>query len=202
MRLLLIGTLRYIGRGLTFDDIEEFSFISVEVRYEFFCEFIDYGSTYLCNKYALQPASDANVSVFEKVFAIVGFNGCIGSTDRTHASLLSCPSWASISYKGHTLPTPSRNYNATVTHSRQIFRTTCRRPGSWNVKTMILFSKLICSVNKDELYSNNEFKLIELDKDKKEVEVTYEGVSLIVSNGYLNWSCTVSSLKILLVMKK
>ena len=67
---------------------------------------------------------------------------------------------------------------------------------------MILFGKLIRGINENELHSNNEFKLIELDKDKKEVEVTYEGVSLIVSNGYLNWSCTVSSLKILLVMKK
>ena len=92
MRLLLMGTLRYIGRGLTFDDIEEFSFISGEVHRNFFAAFIEYGSTYLYNKYVVNPASDTDVSAFEKVFSLAGFNGCIGSTDGTHVGLLSCPS--------------------------------------------------------------------------------------------------------------
>ena len=92
LRLLLMGALRYIGRSLAFNDTEEFSFISVEVHREFFCEFIDYISAYLRNKYVLQPASDTDVSVFEKVFAIVGFNDYIGSNDRAHTDLLSCSS--------------------------------------------------------------------------------------------------------------
>ena len=195
LRLLLMGTLRYIGRGLTFDDIEEFSFVSAEVHRNFFCSFLDYGSTYLYNKYVLNPASDTDVSIFEKVFALAGFNGCIGSTDGTHVGLLSCPSWASVNHKGFKLATPSRNYNATVTHSHQIIGTTCGVPGSWNDKTMILFDELIRGVNEGRHYSNNEFKLFELDENKEEVEVTYKGAWFIVDNGYLNWSCTVPPMK-------
>jgi hypothetical protein len=32
LRLLLMGTLRYLGQGLTFDYVEEFSFVSGEVH--------------------------------------------------------------------------------------------------------------------------------------------------------------------------
>ena len=195
LRLLLMGTLRYIGRGLTFDDIEEFSFISGEVHRKFFCTFIEYGNTYLYNKYVVNPASDVDVSIFEKVFALAGFNGCIGSTDGTHVGMLQCPSWACINHSGHKLATPSRNYNATVTHAHQILGTTCGHPGSWNDKTLIMFDDLIRGVNEGRHYTNNEFKLLELDKDKQEVEVIYQGVWFIVDNGYLNWSCTVPPMK-------
>jgi hypothetical protein len=182
LRLLLMGTLRYLGRGVTFDDIEEFSFISGEVHRKFFCTFLDYGNTYLYNKYVVNPASERGVTSFEKVFSLAGFNGCIGSTDGTHVGMLQCPSWATINHSGHKLATPSRNYNCTVTHAHQILGTTCGAPGSWNDKTLIMFDKLIRGVHEGEHYSNNEFKLLELDKDKKEVEVTYKGAWFIVDN--------------------
>ena len=195
IRLLLLGTLRYLGRALTFDDIEEYSFISAEVHRNFFTSFLEYGTTVLYNKYVIGPASEEDVSVFEKIFALAGFNGCIGSTDGTHVGMLQCPSWATINHTGHKLAIPSRNYNATVTHSHQILGTTCGHPGTWNDKTLIMFDDLIRGVKEGRHYSNNEFKLLELDKDKNEIEVTYQGAWFIVDNGYLNWSCTVPPMK-------
>ena len=196
IRLLLLGTLRYLGRALTFDDLEEYTFISAEVHRQFFIAFLEYGSTILYNKYIIQPASELDVSEFEKVFAMAGFNGCIGSADATHVGLLQCPTWAIINHKGHKLAIPSRNYNATVTHSRQILGTTsCGHPGTWNDKTLVLYDGLIRGVHEGELYSDNEFKLIELNDDNEEVEVTYKGAWFIVDNGYLNWSCTVPPIK-------
>ena len=195
LRLLLLGTLRYIGRALTFDDIEEYSFISAEVHRNFFESFLEYGNSVLYQKYVIDPASKQDVSIFEKVFALAGFNGCIGSSDGTHVGMLQCPSWASINHLGHKLSIPSRNYNATVTHSHQILGTTCGHPGCWNDKTLIMYDDLIRGVKEGEHYSTNEFTLLELDKDKKEVEVTYRGAWFIVDNGYLNWSCTVPPMK-------
>ena len=46
-KLLLLGALRYIGRGWTFDDIEEATAISRETNRRFFPVFIEYGSSVL-----------------------------------------------------------------------------------------------------------------------------------------------------------
>ena len=195
IRLLLLGTLRYMGRGLTFDDIEEYSFISAEVHRNFFEAFLEYGSSVLYKKYVIDPATKSEISMFEKIFALAGFNGAIGSSDGTHVGMIQCPSWASIGHCGHKLAIPSRNYNATVTHSHQILGTTCGHPGSWNDKTLVMYDDLIRGVKEGEQYSNNEFKLFELDKNQKEIEVTYQGAWFIVDNGYLDWSCTVPPMK-------
>ena len=45
MKLLLLGSLRYLGRSWTFDDISESNGISREVNRKFFICFIEYGST-------------------------------------------------------------------------------------------------------------------------------------------------------------
>ena len=44
VQLLLLGTLRYLGRGWTFDDIEEQTAISVSVHRKFFHKFIESGA--------------------------------------------------------------------------------------------------------------------------------------------------------------
>jgi len=58
-----------------------------------------------------------------------------------------------------------------------------------------MYDELIRGVNEGTRYSNNEFKLLELDKNKNEIEVTYQGAWFIVDNGYLNWSCTIPPMK-------
>ena len=193
--LLLLGALRYLGRALTFDDLAEYTFISAEVHRQFFIAFLEYGNTILYNRYVVKPATELDVTAFEQVFAIAGFNGCIGSSDATHVGLLQCPSWALINHKGHKLGIPSRNYNATVTHSRQVLGTTCGHPGTWNDKTIVMFDHLIRGVHEGELFSDNEFTLLELNDDGEETEITYKGAWFIVDNGYLNWSCTVPPMK-------
>ena len=55
--LLLLGTLRYLGRAWTFDDIEEATAISREVMNVFFHTFLIFGSTELYNKHVTIPAA-------------------------------------------------------------------------------------------------------------------------------------------------
>ena len=50
VELLLLGTLRYLGRGFTFDDCEECTNISEETHRRFFHSFIMFGSTVLYRK--------------------------------------------------------------------------------------------------------------------------------------------------------
>jgi hypothetical protein len=48
IELLLLGTLRYLGRGWTFDDLEESTFITREVHRVFFHKFIEFGVSDVC----------------------------------------------------------------------------------------------------------------------------------------------------------
>jgi hypothetical protein len=194
-RLLLLGTLRYLGRGLTFDDIEEYTFISGEVHRNFLYIFLDYGSTILYKKHITDPASNMDTSQLEELFKLAGLNGCLGSGDGTHVGMQQCPNWAKVNHTGFKLAIPSRNYNATVTHYHQILGTTCGHPGTWNDKTLVLFDELIRGVHEGKLYSDYEFQLYELDANNKQRLVTYQGAWFIVDNGYLDWSCTVPPLK-------
>jgi hypothetical protein len=57
LELLILGALRYLGRGWTFDDCEESTAIGEETHRVFFHEFTKIGSTVLFKKYVLPPAT-------------------------------------------------------------------------------------------------------------------------------------------------
>ena len=50
IELLVLGSLRYLGRGWTFDDVEENTAVSKEVHRTFFHRFVEFGSTALYEK--------------------------------------------------------------------------------------------------------------------------------------------------------
>ena len=191
--LLLLGALCYLGWSWTFDCLEENTAISRESHRSFFNEFIKYGSSILYQKYVTQPAKEMSMKDMSEMFQLAGFNGCIGSTDATHVPLLSCPSWATVSHKGHKLKIPCRSYNITVTHARQ--GTTSGHPSTWNNKTIVLFDELIYQINDGQYKDDYKFKLLEYDEKNNVVEVQYVGAWFIVDNGYLSWSCTVPPMK-------
>ena len=191
MKLLLLGSLRYIGRGWTLDDIYEATGISINVNREFLKTFIEYGSSVLYKKYVSDPAIDIDVSEREKLFKLAGFDGCIGSCDATHIPMVRCAHWAQNLHKGYKLNFPARTYNVTCDHSRRILGSTPGHPGTWNDKTLILFDELIFQVHDGKIPNDYEFTLLELNKDGDIVQVPYKGVWFIVDNGYLSWSCTV-----------
>lgn len=87
MPLLFMGSLQYLGRGLTFDDLEESTFISQDVHRVFFHAFIKYGAAVLFNMYVKMPASIRELQECEHAYRIAGFPGCIGSCDATHIPL-------------------------------------------------------------------------------------------------------------------
>ena len=195
IKILLLGSLRYLGRGWTFDDIEEATCISRECHRQFFNVFIFYGSTVLYNLHVTLPAMNTDLSEFEHLFELAGYNGCIGSSDGTHVGMLSCASWATIAHLGPKLNIPSRTYNATVTHCRQILGTTCGHPSTWNDKSIILYDDLVKGVHEGKLFHDHEFTLLEYDGSGNVVEIKYKGVWFMVDNGYLDWSTTIPPMK-------
>jgi hypothetical protein len=57
IELLLLGSLRYLGRGLTFDDLEKYTAIHEETHLQFFHKFIEFASTALFREYVQMPTT-------------------------------------------------------------------------------------------------------------------------------------------------
>ena len=195
LSLLLLGAMRYLGRSWTFDCIEEATAIARETNRRFFLKFIEYGSTNMFRRYVIDAAKLLTMNELTNLFKQAGFNGCIGSTDCTHLPMLKCSNWARNIHKGSKMHVPSRTYNVTVTHWRQIIGTTIGHPGTFNDKTVIMFDRLLGDIHNNHLKDDHQFTLLEKDANNNIAEKEYVGAWFIVDNGYLNWSCTVPPMK-------
>ena len=90
---------------------------------------------------------------------------------------------------------PSRTYNMTVNHRRQILSSTFGHPARWNDKTLQLYDSFVTGIQQGTKLDDVTFELVEADKDGNIVFVKYEGAWLIVDNGYLRWPTTVPTFK-------
>jgi hypothetical protein len=88
--LLLLGSLRYLGLGLTFDDLEEFTAVSEETHRQFFHRFIEYGTTKLYHQYVVMPRSSKAYTEHTTEFTVGGLNGAGHSTDATNVIMWRC----------------------------------------------------------------------------------------------------------------
>ena len=86
IHLLVLTSLRYMGRGWTFDDLEEATAISESVCREFFHEFVLFGTRVLYPKYVHPPHTTEEAASISHEFSIAGFPGCLGLMDATHIS--------------------------------------------------------------------------------------------------------------------
>jgi hypothetical protein len=86
--LVVLGSMRYLGRGWTFDDLEESTAISEETHQHFFHIFVIWGSTFLFDKYVTFLACSKEAEEHQEEFREAGFHGCVGSTDATHVGML------------------------------------------------------------------------------------------------------------------
>ena len=195
LQLLLLGALRYIGRGWTFDDLEESTSISEETHRQFFHCFILWGSTVLYDSYVAYPIDKEQAQYHVNEMELAGFHGCIGSTDATHVSMAKCPISRANEHKGHKEGLPSRTYNITVNHRRQILYTTRGHPARWNDKTLTLFDELIMNVSKGSILTDYNFRLLETNDDGNIQQQHYKGVWLLCDNGYQNWPVLMAPMK-------
>jgi hypothetical protein len=79
-------------------------------------------------------------------------------------------------HKGVKLPMPSRTYNLTVNHRRQILSTTRGHPSRWNDKTLVLFDAFAKGIYDGTVLSDVEFSMLEHDENREIVTVRYKGV--------------------------
>ena len=195
LTLLTLCALRYLGRGLTFDDCEESTAISREVVRVFFHVFIEWGSTVLYKKWVIAPSTKSEILDNSHEYTKAGFPGCVGSTDATHILLERVCYRLRQAHLGFKLSHTARTYNLTVNHRQKILYTTSGHPARWNDKTLVLFDEFVNSLNNGELDSEATFELYEYTPAGEIVRRKYRGAWLIVDNGYLDWSVTIPPMK-------
>ena len=90
IELLLLGSLRYLGRGWTFDDLEECTGISEETHRVFFHAFVKFGRDVLYRKHVKYPKTSEEDNAHSKEYDLAGMHGAIGSMDVCYIILEKC----------------------------------------------------------------------------------------------------------------
>ena len=187
--------MRYLGRGLTLDDLEEYTGISTEAIRLSIHKFILFGSTSLYNKYVKNPANSTEMMDCESEFLSAGFPGCVGSTDASHVIIEKCSYRLRQLHLGYKLAHTARTYNITVNHRRKILHTTSGHPARFNDKTLVLFDYFVNRLHDGKCDDLHQFTLMDFGPNGEIIHTKYKGCYVIVDNGYLNWSVTVPPLK-------
>jgi len=131
-RVVVLGSLRYFGRGWTFDDIEENTAISKEVHRTIFHCFVEFGSTVLYEKYVLTPVFVNKAKTHMREFEEAGFPGCVGYSDATHITTDRCEYNLKNNHLGPKSSLTAWSYNICASHRRRILHSTSGGPARWN----------------------------------------------------------------------
>ena len=169
--LLLLATLRYLGRGWYCDDCEEHTCISEETRRVFFHKFIEYGSTTLFEKHVVTPQNSEEAKTHMHKMNMAGLPGYVSITDETHIAMDCCSIRFRQLHIGFKMFHPSRAYNVSVNHRRRILFSTKGHPASWNDKTLQNFDTMMCKMRTGEWLSDVQFKLYDHDRHDNIIHV-------------------------------
>ena len=193
--LLLLVSLRYLGRGWTFDDLEESTGISAEVHRIFFHKSLDYGVEILYPRFVKYPTTSQEGLTHSLEFNKAGMHGAIGSMDACHITIEKCSHRLKQNHLGGKSKLTCRSYNLTCNHRRQILHTTPGHPARWNDKTIVLYDSLAKGLKNGTIMQDNIFELFERSDTNEIVTKKYRGAWLVVDNGYLNWGVTIPPMK-------
>jgi len=189
IELLVLGALRYLGRGLTFDDLEEYTAIHEETHRVFFHVFIEWGGKVLHPLLVQFPTTADEYARHVPEFATGGLAGAGFSTDATNVILWRCQHNLKQMHMGFKQSHTARSYNLTTNHRREILHTTKGHPSRWNDKTLAMHDVFMTAVHKGTILQDYEFVLMSRVGNSI-VEVKYRGAWGLVDNGYHKWACT------------
>jgi len=197
--LLLLGALCYLGRGLTFDDLEEFTAVAEETHRQFFHKFIEYDENYLYPKWAVMPTTADEHKEHMKECWRGGLYGCGFSSDATNVIMWRCEHNLKQMNVGFKQSHPARSHNICVNHRRQILHSTDGHPSRWNDKTLAWFDALLAGIHNDRLLSDVTFFFYCWDGPPGDSIIRkqhYRGAWGLVDNGHHRWACTQAPAKV------
>ena len=183
IELKLLGTLRVLGKGCSWDLLYELSGVSAEVHRRWTLKFISKFALEMYPVFVHGPRDNAEMENVSALYAASGFPGCIGSTDCVHIRWEMCPSIWKTAYKNGKNSYASIAYEMTVTHSKKFQSTTIGHYGTTSDRTIVKFDGFVRQIRTEKKYIDAEF---ELQVGPKEW-ITEKGVYLLVDGGYHKW---------------
>jgi hypothetical protein len=135
IELKLLGILRMLGKGGSFDDISMSTLMSEDTArtsFKLFCR--NFVQKYYHD--FVKPPSGEKLVKTMAVYEKMGLPGCIGSVDCTHIRWYKCPIALTHLCNGKE-KYPTLAYEVTVDHHRRILATTSSFHGSRNDKTIV-----------------------------------------------------------------
>ena len=117
--LKLLGTLRILGKGCSWDLLYELSGISGEVHRKWTLQFIHKFSEEMYPIHVHGPRDTDELIKVTSLYAAVGFPGCVGSTDCVHIRWEMCPSLWFSAYKNGKNSYASITYEMTVDNTKR-----------------------------------------------------------------------------------
>ena len=196
IELLLLGTLRILGRDCKFDCIASQIKVSIATIHSFFHKFCLYGATTLFEKHVKYPTTRHELHAQMMDYARLGLHGAVGSMDATHIASIRIPSSIAQAHKSFKSSHTARSYNITVNHKCRILHSTRGFPARMNDKSIVRYDDFYLKILHGEIGNDVEFFLYYTDGNTGEVELQkYRGVWIIVDNGYLVESITVPPTK-------
>jgi hypothetical protein len=181
--LKLLGTLRMLGKGCSWDLLYELSGVSAEVHRNWTLSFIDKFSKELYPVYVHGPRNSEEIDSVTSLYAACGFPGCVGSTDCVHIRWDFCPSLWFSSFKNGKNSYASIAYEMTVDHSKRFQASTIGHYGTTSDKTIVKFDGFVNEVRYGDMYTQAEFKLQSTDN----TWLKEKGLYLLVDGGYHKW---------------
>lgn len=181
--LKLLGTLRMLGKGCSWDLLYELSGVSAEVHRKWTLNFIAKFCTEMYPVYVHGPRNSDEIASVTALYAAAGFPGCVGSTDCVHIRWEMCPVMWSSAFKNGKNNYASISYEMTVDHTKRFQATTIGHYGTTSDMTIVKFDGFVTAVRFNKLFTESEFK-VQVDDDKWVIE---KGLYLLVDGGYHKW---------------
>jgi len=184
--LLLLGSLRYLGRGLTFDDLEEYTAINEETHRQFFHRFVEHGQTVLFPLHVRPPRNAAEYETHRAEFTRGGLWGAGFSTDATNVIMWRCEHNLKQANTGFKQSHPARSYNISVNHRREILFSTEGHPSRWNDKTLAFHDRFLRGIHNGKILQDVKYNLLHWEGEPGKSAVLsqkYRGAWGLCDNG-------------------
>ena len=130
-----------------------------------------------------------------EIMKAAGHPGNAGFADATNVVCEKIQEAQKNSNTGFKQTQTARTYNITVTIEKLILHSTSGHPSQWNDKTLSFFDDYITQIKNGTILDDVEFELFERSKEGNVVVVKYQGVYLLVDNGYHRWVTMQAPLK-------
>ena len=181
-RVLILGVLRVLTKGIPFDLVEEVNDVSYQSNRNFFHRFVRWFVPSYEAEWVHLPVTQEEIAHVEGHYRKHHVPGCIGSIDCVHIGWDMCPAGLQSDCSGKE-GYPTLAFEVISSHTRRILGYSPAFYGTWNDKIISKMDNNVKKIRLDECYT--QYKWTRTTSSGEEVQET--GLYFICDGGYNRW---------------